>query len=207
MKRRGFFKRLFGKEVDTSMLAVQIVMHEYALPGLRQQLYTLVEDPYSGAQEQTPETRKAFYKRIVGLISQCEPFFEYGLWEYVDDKEAAIDGFHEWVTEIEAELATEDTETGEEVDDMHRLSAEKTYVAVTFVFLLGHAVPLAEELDPEDGDSWTRQTFYHLINTFATFDYERLQADAVYIVPGTDEDGLSEMDLIDEGWSHLEILS
>jgi len=69
MKRRGFFKRMFGREVDTSMLAVQIVMHEYALPGLRQQLYTLVEDPYSGSQEQTPETRKAVYKRIVDLLA------------------------------------------------------------------------------------------------------------------------------------------
>ena len=61
MKRRGFFQRIFGgKPVDTSMLAVQVVMHEYALPNLRQQLYALVEDPTMSPKGMTPADRKAF---------------------------------------------------------------------------------------------------------------------------------------------------
>ncbi len=209
MSRRNFFSRLFGRDkpVDVALFALQVVVHEYALPGLRSQLHTLIDDPYRRPGEETAEQRRTFYKRIVGLLSQCEPFFEYGFWEYVTDREAAVAGFDEWVHDIDAAIATEDTEIGDEVDDARRISADKRYVALTLLFLMGHANPVASEYDPEDDEAWTRAAFYELLQSVNRIDFELLHSDAIYLVPGSDEDGLDELDLADESWSHLEVLS
>jgi hypothetical protein len=204
MKRRSFFQRLLGREpiVDASLLAIQVVVAEYAIPNLRTHLHQLIDDPHGARGEETAEQRQSFYRRIVGLLGQCEPYFDYACLEYVPGRHDAHDAFREWVTDIEASIAIEDTELGDEVDGMRRFTAEKRYIAVTILLVAGHGVDEGEVIDP-DADAWTRVEVGDMLRAVNRIDWDRLEADAIYLVPGNDEDGFSEMDLADEDWAHL----
>ena len=157
MKRRSFFQRLLGREpvVDASFLAVQVVLAEYAIPNLRQQLHLLIDDPYATPGEETAEQRQTFYRRIVGLLGQCEPYFDYACVEYVPGRHDAHEAFREWVADIEASIAIEDTELGDDVDGMRRFTAEKRYIAVTILLVVGHGIEEGDAVDPE-ADALTR---------------------------------------------------
>ena len=204
MKRRSFFQRLLGREpvVDASFLAVQVVLAEYAIPNLRQQLHLLIDDPYATPGEETAEQRQTFYRRIVGLLGQCEPYFDYACVEYVPGRHDAHEAFREWVADIEASIAIEDTELGDDVDGMRRFTAEKRYIAVTILLVVGHGIEEGDAVDPE-ADALTRTEVGDLLRSVNRLRWELLEADAIYLVPGNDEDGFSEMDLADEDWAHL----
>jgi len=53
----------------------------------------------------------------------------------------------------------------------------------------------------------TRQTFARLISIFPRLNFSSVQADAVYLVPGSDRDGLSAEDLVSEDYHHLQPLT
>ena len=70
------------------------------------------------------------------------------------------------------------------------------------VLVLFRAPPLdriiAERCDLPEKDYFTRQTFAHLLQTIPMMTFAHVQADAVYLVPGNEQDGLSSYDLLDE---------
>jgi hypothetical protein len=66
---------------------------------------------------------------------------------------------------------------------------------------------VGERCDLPESDWFTRQTFAHLIATIPMLNFANVQADAVYIVPGNDTDGLSDDDLHGEGYEYLKPLS
>ena len=55
-------------------------------------------------------------------------------------------------------------------------------------------------------DDYTRKNIADLIESVNFFDFSDVIADANYLMPGNETDGFSEMDLLDEGWSHLKML-
>ncbi|MFT4703636.1 MAG: hypothetical protein ACI81R_001328 [Bradymonadia bacterium] len=203
MSRRGFFKRVFGGPVKQSMLAVQVVVPVYALTDFRAKLHNVIEGTHH--EVHGPDEKRVYYRKIVAVLEQALAHYEYGYWEYLED-DAAADGFHEWVTEIENELALDEEGTGDEADDTFRLDADKRFIAVTVILLVHGPMPNVAELDPEDEDNWTRHAMAERLRDLNRVDFAGLLADAVYLVPGNDQDGFSDMDLADEGWAHLVML-
>jgi hypothetical protein len=202
MDRRSFLKRIFGsRKVHRSFFALQVVI-EAGRSGLRRKLHNHIDRE----GEETPTEKKKFYKGLVSMLVDAEPFFEYGFFEYQTDPDKAHDLFKHWVNEIEASMATEDTETDSEVDGFHRMSSEQQYVAVSILLLIDGPHPLDGQPLSEN-ELYTRQGISKLLESIKKIDFERAEADAVFIMPGNDQDGFSSLDFADEGWSYLRVLS
>jgi len=204
VSRRGFFGKLMGKKTfKQACFAVQIVIHADGIDDLRKKLHQMIDGP----AEESPAEKRRYYKGLTSLLKEAEPFYEYASWSYQDDERYALDEFHEWVTEIEANMATEPMETGDDVDGMTRLDKDKRYIVVSLIFLLGRPHPWHDELDDEDENSYNRPRIGELVDSINLLDFEHgVDADANYLVPGSDQDGFSWSDLADEGWEHLRIL-
>ena len=206
MTRRGFFRGLFRREpragVQTFAAAQVVLMHD-ARPGLRDEIAAIIRSP----EPQSADERRTFYKRLLGALGGCEPFFEYGYFETSRSDDARED-FRLFVTDVENALATEDEETGDGIDDMHRLSSEQRFIVVSVAVLFdgGHA-PFEAVEDGAHGPHYTRHGFAALMREFLRLDFERVEADAAFLAPGSALDGFSMDDLNGEGWEYLVPLS
>ena len=92
----------------------------------------------------------------------------------------------------------------------HIFSAEKRYVIVTLLFLVEGGSnsdrTLAERCDVPESEYWTRLTFAKLIATVPLLNFANVEADAVYMAPGSEEDGFSMEDLHGGGYEYLKML-
>ena len=95
-------------------------------------------------------------------------------------------------------------------DEISRISAEKRYIIVTLLFLVegdsNSDRTLAERCDIPESEYWTRLTFGRLIATVPLLNFANVEADAVYLAPGSDEDGFSLEDLHGGGYEYLKML-
>lgn len=208
MKRRGFLKRVFGGDdtVKRALYAVQVVVREHAMPDFRRKMHDAIAGHIRATTSPSPAERQLTYKKLSLLLTKASPFIDYGFWEYETREKKAVAGFHEWIHDLETGMEA----WGDTVDDEYdaeRVVLEKTYVCVTMVFLLKFPVPVADEYDDEDDASWRRGTFKELIAAIGRFDFNFVEAEAAFVMPGTDADALNELDLADEDWDHLVTLT
>ena len=100
---------------------------------------------------------------------------------------------------------------GAAADEVNLLSAEKKYVLCTVLALVerdsNSDLTLGERCDLPEAEYFTRATFAQLIATIPTLNFANVQADAVYLTPGSDEDGLSDEDLHGGGYEYLKPLT
>ncbi|PIO49142.1 MAG: hypothetical protein CMR00_00160 [[Chlorobium] sp. 445] len=210
MTRRGFLSRLLGKRRPKEMafFAVQVAFNYYGKETLREELHRLIAE---SVDDETPEQKRRFFKRLTSKLQEAIPYFEYGFWDFITDASAAEREFNHWINDIEANIATEEEEVGESVDEIMRLSSSKYYVVISLIFLL-EASPMLDELAelideiPEEAYA-DRETFAKLIAAINYFDFEYCFGDAVYIMPGNEKDGISYEDLAGEGWEYLRLIS
>lgn len=204
MNRRGFFSSLFEGEPDRFFLGIQIVSATLTNDDTASRVRTLIAE---GINDRKPREKKAFYKEIITLLIEQQPYWEYGYWDYIPDDNEAVTEFESWTNEIESGMATEPSEIGSVIDEMHRLSNDKWYIVTTLLFVVETSEvlsPVMEAIEaiPED-DYQTRATYKTLLELIYTFDFEYCEADAVFVMPGTDEDGFSWEDLRQSGWEYL----
>jgi hypothetical protein len=206
MNRRGFFSKLLGRngESDIFFYGVQLVINVGTDDATRKKLHKVINAPVG---EETPQAKRAFYKRIASVLLEVEPFYEYGYWDYLTDADDAQNEFSSWVNEIEGSMATEEEEVGQTADEQYRMSADKTYLVITCVFMLQNVtalenmISMIEEI-PED-EYFSRPTWTKLIDALNYVDFEYSLGDAVFIMPGNEQDGLSWEELHTEGWNYL----
>jgi hypothetical protein len=134
------------------------------------------------------------------------PVFEMGTWDLIRGGKAEAE-FETWTSEIEGSLATEKEELGRAADETIRLSADKKYLLCTLIVLIGEGsnsdLTLGERCDIPEAEWFTRQTFARLIGSFPLLNFANVEADAVYLVPGNERDGLSMEDLHGDGYEYL----
>ncbi len=183
----------------TTFVGVQVVVQTFGEDTLRARLQALMNE--ERVQGETVEEKRRFLKRLVALLLEVEPYWTYGYWDYKLGSKQAVPEYQGWVSEIEASMATEAEELGAEVDGVHRLQVVKQYVVVTMLFLLDTPYPPAE-VGSED-DFFKRTTFHALVDNTSAINPHSIRADATYVMPGNPEDGFSDDDLADEGWSDL----
>ncbi len=205
--RRSFFSSIgsvFERRGDYVFFGLPPVFNVYGEDVLRQKLHDVIE---SGTSIETPAEKNAYYKRIASILLEDVPFLEYGFWDLITKRGEAESEFNRWVTEIQATMATEEEELGEDIDEMYRLSADKTYVVVTLLFLLENT----ERLDPffdrvnevEEDAYFTKAGFTDLFQSLPYLDFDFAHGDASFIMPGNEQDGISWEDLKGEGWEYL----
>jgi hypothetical protein len=206
MAGRGFMgkiSRWFSGSSDTHFFGLQIAIKCFGEDALRARFARVLEEART-ADEDVHEKRR-FIRRFVALLEESELFWTYGYWEYCNNAEEAEAEFTTWVEEIEGSLATEEEELDEEVDNIRRTSNRKDYVVVTLAFLLDTPYGPAEDVESED-NAYLKETFVSLVQGLTRIDPRTIQADAAYVVPGNEEDGLSEDDLYGPGWEYLRLL-
>lgn len=207
MNRRGFFASLFQTTPQIFFLGVQVVISTISTDTSWKRLRSLIEN---ATDIESPRDKTSLYKQIATILLENKPYWEYGYWDYLTEASDAQSEFHEWVTEITASIATEKEELGGEIDEAHRLSADKTYIVASVAFILEYE-PLqnvVEILDniPEN-EYWSCIGFTELLEAIKRIDYEYCLKDAVFLMPGTEEDGFSWEDLHSEDWSYLKPIS
>lgn len=184
-----------------SFFGIQVAFKNFHRDPLRQRLHALI-DEQSGTRQSFSDKQR-FWKRFTGVLSEAMPVFEYGDWDLVRGGNAQ-QLFDDWSSEIEAGLATEPEEIAPVRDEASRPSAGATYSLVTMMVLVDKGSnadeTLGVECDIPDVAWLTRAAFGRLIGAFSRLNYANVQADAVYIVPGADRDGIAAEDLVSDDY-------
>ncbi len=203
LDRRGFLKTLFGKKtIDMTFFGVQVVFDAAGQEELRARIQALIDAP----GQETPDEKRGFFKSLTSAILEAEPFYDYAYFEHVTGREDAEEGFEEWVNEIQAEMATEEDEVSDDIDGYHRMDNSQRYIVVTLLFLFEGKHPFYGTMEKSTEEIYTRAGVGELISSFNRITFEKVHADAVFLMPGSPEDGFSWSDFADEGWEHLETL-
>lgn len=222
--RRSFLSGKSGGDENVAIFfGLQIVIQVFGSDELRSQLARRIE-----AEDNTDsvEEKRKFFKSIAVILTENQYAWEYGFWDYYSDTETAVSTFNQWRNEIEASMATEPEELGQEVDKLHRYSDQKEYLIVTLMMLIDNreetveddvgdvkfrptfaqlAQPFVSMVNNIDEDEyWKSSTFEQLLNSIRSLDPRVIERDGIYVYPGTAQDGMSSLDLIgDEGWKYL----
>lgn len=199
----GKISRWFSGASDTYFFGLQMAVKCFGEDTLRARFAHVLEE--SRLAEENVQEKRRFLRRFVALLEESELFWSYGYWDYLDDPETARQEFNTWVNEIEGSMATEAEELDKEIDNLRRTSNRKDYVVVTLLFLLDTPYAPAEAITNED-DYFLKETFASLVHGLTAIDPNTIQADGAYVVPGNEEDGLSEDDLYGSGWEYLRML-
>jgi hypothetical protein len=193
--------------MDYTFFGVQIVVKAFFKDPLRQKIAQVIANSQA---EQTLFEKRAFWKRLAAVLNEAMPVFELGYWDLIRGGRAQEE-FETWCSEIEGTLASEKEEMGQAADEVNRLSADKDYILVTAAVLVEREsnsdLTLGERCDVPEPDYFTRQTFSKLVATFPLLNFANVQADAVYLIPGSEDDGLSQADLFGGGYDYLKPLS
>jgi hypothetical protein len=192
--------------VSYSFFGVQVAIKNFFRDPLRKTLHQLIAD---NGKTQNLQEKRAFWKKVSATLNEAMPVFERGYWDLIRGSQAEAE-FETWTAELEGALATEAEELGAAADEVTRLSADRNYVLVTMAFLVEEGsnadLTLGERCDLPERQWFTRQTLARLIATPPLLNFSNVQADAVYLVPGNDQDGLSADDLGDAEYNYLKIL-
>jgi hypothetical protein len=193
--------------VAYTFFGIQVAAQAFFKDDFRARLHQAVA---RGDAEQSLADKRQFWKRITAIVNEAMPVFEYGYWDLIREDKAEAE-FETWCSEIEGSLATTPEEMGTAADEVNRASSDKNHVLVTMAFLLERDSnsdhTLGERCDLPESQWSTRQTYAHLIASIPLLNFANVQADAIYIVPGNDTDGLSTDDLTGEGYDYLKPLT
>ena len=192
--------------MSKTFFGVQVVVKNFVSDPLRRQLHEVIARSES---EQSLAEKRAFWKRVAAVLNEAVPAFELGFWDLIPG-DGAEEEFESWSSEIEGSLATEKEEMGTAPDEISRISAEKRYIIVTMIFLVEGGSnsdrTLAERCDVPESEYWTRLAFGRLIATVPMLNFANVEADAVYLAPGSEEDGFSMEDLHGGSYAYLKML-
>jgi hypothetical protein len=193
--------------VEYSFFGIQIAVKAFFKDPLRQKIAQVIA---AGEAEQTLFEKRAFWKRLAAVLNEALPVFELGYWDLIRGGQAQEE-FETWCSEIEGTLASEKEEMGQAADEVNRLSANKDYILITAAVLVEREsnsdLTLGERCDIPEAEYFTRQTFGKLVASFPLLNFANVQADAVYLMPGSEEDGLSQEDLFGGGYEYLKPLT
>lgn len=191
-----------------TFFGVQIAFRRYRDDWSRGRLHDVL---VGSREDQSLPDKRAFWKNVVALVKGNSPAFEAGYWDFIRGSKAEEE-FETWSSEIEAGLATETEEVGAAPDEVHRLAqtiGDERFVIVSLLFLIDGDTntdrTLGERLDLPESDYFKHATFVRLLDSIPLINFVNVRADAVYIAPGSDQDGISALELR-EGWPHLKPL-
>ena len=158
--------------------------------------------------EQSLADKRGFYNEVTNLLLPAVACIDMGYWDYIPDASRAEKEFDTWCSEIEQVVggAVPD-EDGPGQGAYRTAGAGGQYFLVSLAFLLQKGgtsdVTMAERCDIQEADFFRRSTFAHLLATPPMLSYASIRADAIYVVPGSDEDALTAEDLRGEGYEYL----
>ena len=193
--------------MDYTFFGVQIVVKAFFKDPLRKKLADVIAN---SSAEQTLFEKRAFWKRVAAVVNEAMPVYELGYWDLIRGGRAQEE-FETWCSEIEGALASEGEEMGKDADEVNRLSANKDYILFTAAVLVEQGsnsdLTLGERCDLPESGYFTRQTFGKLMASFPLLNFANVRADAVYLMPGSEEDGFSKEDLFGGGYEYLKPLT
>jgi hypothetical protein len=193
--------------VDYTFFGVQIAIKAFFKDPMRQQLAKIIAE---SSADQTLFEKRAFWKRLCAVVNEAMPVFELGYWDLIRGDKAQVE-FETWCSEIEGALASEQEELGARADEVNRLSANKDYILFTAAVLAERGsnsdLTLGERCEVPEAEYYTRQTFARLMGSFPLLNFVNVQADAVYLMPGSEDDGFSQEDLFGGGYEYLKPLT
>ncbi|MCI0337037.1 MAG: DUF1517 domain-containing protein [Acidobacteria bacterium] len=222
--RRSFLTGQGAQEGEHALFfGIQLVIQVFGGDELRSKLAGLIE-----AEDNTDsaDEKRRFIKSVASLLLENQYAWEYGFWDYHEEAETAISTFNQWKNEIEASMATEPEELGQQIDRLHRYSDQKEYLIVTLMMLIDNreeaveddvgdyrfrptyeqlAQPFRRIVDNLDEDQyWQTKTFEGLLEGLRSLDPRAIERDGIFVYPGTAQDGLSSFDLLsEEGWKYI----
>jgi Protein of unknown function (DUF1517) len=203
--RRSWLRNTFiHDEPKAYFFGLQIIINAFGEDTLRARFAKVINDPEGSQEGEDSEAKRRYIKRVVALLLDQEAYWSEVFWDYKTVHWEAEAEFEAWAAELSASTATEHEEMGEAVDGASRLSSNKDYVAVTIILLLSEPYPPAE-IDDES-QYWLTETIGKLVRGLPLVNPETIQADGVFVIPGSPEDGLSKEDLLAGGWSYLHVL-
>jgi hypothetical protein len=164
---------------EYTFFGLQLALRNFEQDRVRARLHALIEE---GSAAQELNQKRAFWKRLTAIVNEAAPAYERGHWDLIRGGKAEAE-FETWTSEIEGALASEDEEMGAATDEVHRLSSERYYVLIMFLFLVVEGsnsdLTLGERCDIPEKDWRRRETFQRLVATPPLLNFANVRADAV----------------------------
>lgn len=190
-----------------SFFGIQVAFQRGQRDPLPAQLQHLLARDATARQSHVDKVQ--FWKRASGLLTAAMPAYRFGDWDLVRGSKAQ-DEFNEWSSEIEASLSSLD-ESRPKLEERNRPEGPPTHLLATMMVLVDRGSnadnTLGEWCDVPESQWLTCATFARLISIFPRLNFGNVQADAIYIVPGTDREGLSADELTSEDYHQLSPLT
>lgn len=175
-----------------TLLAWQIFV-PLASASARRELITLLR-----ASELEPGSadKTRFWMDVTRALRKLVSEAHYGVWDYIDDDEAALEEYQGW-----CDGTIEDAAEAEPVDP------GDAYAFVTVLLLCdaGAAadVKLAEVAASVEDDEWSVSTFQMWLEAVAGLDWRAVKSDTLFVRPGDRGYGVSSDELKEEHYHYL----
>ena len=147
----------------------------------------------SSATDTADKTR--FWLDTLAVVRRLLPEAHYGVWDYVDDDERALEEYQQWCDGTVA-----DAETAEPP-----APGVPSYAFVTLLLLCDAGAEadlrLAAMSEIAEDDPWSLSSFEAWLDTLAALDWRAVKSDTVFVRPGEGGYGVSA-DLLREAQYH-----
>ena len=177
-----------------TLLALQLFV-PLGRAGARAELLRLVR----GSPSEPATTDKTrFWLDALSVLRRLLPEAHYGVWDYVDDDERALEEYQQWCDgTVEDALSAEPPRPG-----------VLGYAFVTVLLLCDAGAEadlrLASMSEITDTDPWSRSSFEAWLDTLAALDWRSVKSDTLFVRPGDGGYGVSAEMLQDEAYHYLQ---
>jgi len=177
--------------VEHSILAIELCLRMDGRARLRDELHSLVTShPATSGSRQKAE----LLRRLSELLDANDELFEMGCWDFFDDDRRAVHDYQMWCKGMTTEEGARTEPSG--VPEKY---GEPRFMTFTIALLLLQGSTTERSLaklceTPED-QLWKKATFLKILRGLASVDFDHVESDVLYLIPGDVTWGLTHADL------------
>jgi hypothetical protein len=163
--------------------------------------FDLIRLMRQSAAEIGPADKQRLWREAVARLDGALAEARFGVWDYVDDDERALEEYEQWCLGTVADAAED---SGVDRSD------EDCYLFATLLLLCDAGGPADEQLreavEAAEEDRWSKETFRLLLAAVAALDWRGVKSDTLFVRPGDTGWGVPADALEEEHYHYLQLL-
>jgi hypothetical protein len=159
----------------------------------------------------TAEEKWRFYERVRQILVYELPHARSGCWDFFNDDERAKNDYDMWCNGMLTKEGARTSPSGRPQGDPFRGGEQARFMTVTLAWLMVQGLPSTVDLSttcniPENV-LWHRQSFLRILERLGRVQFSAIKSDVFYVIPGSDDWGLTEQDLLQPKFHYLRPLN
>ena len=155
----------------------------------------------------TSDEKWRFYERVRQLLLRELPQARSGCWDFFYDDARAKSDYDMWCNGMLTREGARTAPSGRPSGEPFRGDASPRFMTVTLAWLMVQARPstmsLAATCEIPEAELWKRHSFRRILERLGRVQFSAVKSDVFYVIPGDDEWGLTEEDLLASKFEYL----